>query len=761
MTVQTLALELSLGLEPRWILAAAALLVVLMALRRMDGRARRLSPLRALAFAAILWILVSPPTRLADAPDETTRPTVIFLADTSASMSVADETVGRDTCTRWDAVRADWLDPDRIEQIRSRANVRFVGVDTRTSSTSLAGLLGARPDGRETRLSRGLRALVAAIEDQGSDGVHVALLTDGIDTDAEPPVSVASAAIGAGVRIHGVVVGSELAAPDVALSAHAQNEAVYAGQTSSIAVRLTQTGFDGRAARLVVRDQTTGRIVHERVVTLGDAAPIRVPVTPDADPDQAASLAEYTVSIDVLEGEIDETNNERSVFLRVTSGRVRVCVFEAQPYWDTRFFVQALRDDPQIDLTVVHSLGSEVVAGEVRPRLHVVRYVPDASSSYEERLPTAPLDEDALREFDVVVLGKGIDLMFPSARAEILTRFVTEHAGALVFLRGAPIEREDPGAQRAARILSEVSPVEWGRGLLPGGSLEVTKDGRLQRPLQFDQPMTPEEAIEGLPGVLATSAVEREKTLSVVWLRRGDSDDDESPAAIASMDAGRGRTLAVLTDGLWRWRFLPPVMEGRAGVYQAFWSRAIRWLALGGDFLPGQSVSLDVDRLATTPGRPVAAIVRTRLVGEQPFEPTLTVRGPDGQRHPVELSPSPTSPSRLVGMVTPAAEGVFELELREPSIDPERLTAKFTSYDDRLEIIDTAARPEEVRALCEATGGSMLETSDDLLRVLDAEREASMTTRRRVPAWDSPIVFLAIIGALGIEWILRRRAGLP
>lgn len=776
-------LVLSLGAESPLGPGGASLLVgavgcaLVWALVR-DRRAGRIAWMRWIGVAALLTILVVAPTRVGQTPKTSARPSVVLMVDTSESMSIGDASLGHDACTRWDAIKKTWLDPDTMARLSTVADVRIVGVDSRTRARSLPDLLTEPPRGDQTRLVRGVRTVLAALGDRHDERragpTELVLLTDAIDTDGDSLAGLADQAVSAGVRVNGVVAGNARGAPDVSLVLSSTSDIVYAGQSTDLAIRVRETGFDGRLARVVVREGgPEGRVVYDRAVTLGRATNLWAPVTPQRVEGGArgVSLVEYVATVEPLDGERDTSNNERCAFVRVTNERIRVCVFEARPYWDTKFFVQALRDDPQIDLTVVNALGSERVHGQRVPRTHVVRYVPDAVQSYEERLSSAPLDEKDLDAFDVIVLGKGIDLFFPSMDAEKLTRFVTERGGSLIFLRGAPIDSDEPGARRAAGILSEVSPVAWGEGLIPGGPLELTDDGKRQRALQLSHMRSTEEALEDLPDVLATSVVDKEKTLSVVWLRQGEHGatltgaGKAKPAAIAQMSIGRGRTLAVLSDGMWRWAFLPESLGEHSSVYQAFWSRAVRWLALGGDFLPGQSVSLDVDRLTTRPGEGVTAIVRTRFVEPENFHPTLTLHTPSGDQRSVALASSPSAPSKLTGVVVPEEEGVYELELHanpDADITPDVLSTRFAVYDDRVELLDTRARPDDARALCEATGGTMLglDGAGELVRRLEDERAAALTTPDRVPAWDSPWVFAAIVGLLGIEWIVRRRMGL-
>src|SRR5690606_1143757 len=94
-----------------------------------------------------------------------------------------------------------------------------------------------------------------------------------------------------------------------------------------------------------------------------------------------------------------------------------------------------------------------------------------------------------------------------------------------------------------------------------------------------------------LPGLIAATRVEREKAASLVLLRQAPA-DGQTPgmAAVAHARVGRGRVMAVMGEGLWRWAMLPPDRAALDPVYDLFWSRAVRWLATGGEFLPGQDV---------------------------------------------------------------------------------------------------------------------------------------------------------------------------
>src|SRR5205814_5263247 len=100
--------------------------------------------------------------------------------------------------------------------------------------------------------------------------------------------------------------------------------------------------------------------------------------------------------------ESDTANNERAIFLRSVGSKVRVLVAEGQPHWDTKFLVQSLKRDPNVDLTAVY-------------RLNAARHVAVLSSTGAEtrvEQDLFPRNAAAMNQFDVIVLGRGADAFF-------------------------------------------------------------------------------------------------------------------------------------------------------------------------------------------------------------------------------------------------------------------------------------------------------------------------------------------------------------
>ena len=86
----------------------------------------------------------------------------------------------------------------------------------------------------------------------------------------------------------------------------------------------------------------------------------------------------------------------------------------------------------------------------------------------------------------------------------------------------------------------------------------------------------------------------------------------------------------------------------------------------------------------------------------------------------------------------------------------------FTVYQTCEEDIITAADPELMRRIAQAGGGELL-SLQGLKELPQKLRDAQslLTTRTEArPAWDRWWVLAALLGALSLEWVIRRRVGL-
>ena len=776
------------------------------------GAAKRLLLLLGLRLAAILAlaVILLNPTRVESQPGAGFLRPFFILLDTSESMCVEDlpplaidDEADRDTSgdpaplNRLAHVQRVWLAPDFVARLSEVVEPHWFTFGERRLAAAPAEAATAAPVGQSTHLAEALAETlgdaaawsVTAHAEGGGDAraEGILLLTDGHDTTDESLAALLPLARQAQVPIHAAPVGTTQRQPDLAVRLRADHAFVYRNQKTTLRGEIDQVGFDGRAAEVIL--EADGVEIERRTVTLApQPVPLTFDVTPAA-PQRGASIGEpegeagddlvglcaYRVRVEPLPGERLTTNNERHAFVQITRKSIRVLLFENEPYWDTKFLVQALRNDAQVELTTVIGLGR---------REQISRYAAsgapmDGGDAPENDIPSSPpTTDEELAKYDIVILGRGCERWFPDDKASALVRFVDECGGSLVLARGIPFDALEPGGAAALDVIDPLSPVRWAQGTLVGGRLrrdDGAARGQPGDPLEFREVGETETILTELPGMLARTRIEGEKAASIVWVRTDPTADNTEevsprygsdralPVAMAHQQYGHGRILAILVDGLWQWAMLPPTQGQYDPVFDLFWTRAVRWFAGGGDLLPGQSIGLSLNRLTLAPGETVEITVQTRYIEPDSFAPTLTVIAPDGVRETLDPARAGDRSTAFTASYRASAEGVHTVELDCPGFEPDRLTSRFAVYAESRELLDPSVDAAALEALAAATGGCVIpaDRPEKLLEVLQAERAARQSDPIERSAWLRHWLLFAILVMLGAEWLTRRWWGMP
>ncbi len=719
-----------LGWPVALLLVGAAVVAVVWLAVRHDRRWWG-AVLRLVGLSALGWVLLGPSiTRPTDSVPGLL-PELVLLVDRSLSMAEQDAELpgGPGELSRLDALQATWLSEETRAALSEHARVRVVGFADQAAPTDPTELVA---DGQATHLYDALAA---------HPGVTTVLLSDGHDTRGSSTASAALDASTSAGRVFAVPVGAPLGAPDASVQAWALSDRLFDGQGTEVLAQVYQRGFAGR--RAVVELLLEGTPVASTEVGLdAPLQQVRFEIQPTLGPREPARVHGYACRVTVIgAAESYAENNQEDVFVQVTREKTRVLLVEGEPYWDTRSLARLIGSHPGYDLTAVFALGDD---------RQITTRGPDSPL-------TGDLTADALQRFDVVVLGRQVQRLLPAEVVEALVPYVRDHGGAVVFARG---DAFDEAETQGARVAAQISPVRFGRREAQPLRLAVSEAAR-------GNPLTElggDRAMTRLPGMLAVTRVDGRQSASVVLLEQAGEGPDS--AALATLRVGAGVTMAVLTDGLWRWELLPSQLDDLGSVYAVFWTRALQWLASGGEFLPGQDVALALDRLATEPGGAVAIRIDTRYALSEGFNPVVRVTAPRGAVE--ELTGLVASASGgYQATFTPEETGVYLFALTAPDhpdlIDPAHpLTVRLAVVDRSPERRDTSARPEVLRRITEETGGRCL-ALDETQPVIDHLREIAVARRQdRTPVYrfaQWPVMAL-VFGAFGLEWVLRRRGGL-
>src|SRR5262245_54232832 len=387
--------------------------------------------------------------------------------------------------------------------------------------------------------------------------------------------------------------------------------------------------------------------------------------------------------------------------------------------------------------------------------------------------PTLELFEQQLPSFDLIILQDfeygpyGIGDFLENIRSYI------EGGGGLAMLGGAasftsggyygtpvaaalPIELYPPFDAGPILDTQKFTPHLTGPGLVhPVTSLRYSPDDNARVWKQLPQ----------LEGVNLIAGAKPDATVLAVHPRLKTRAGKPMPVIVAG-EYGKGRSLAVTTDTLWRWGFVAAARPGDDGrQYTKLWENSMRWLIQDPDL---RNLHVDSDAVEYAPGQPVR--VSVRLLGRD-YQPlpggavSLVVkRGADPARAAqvgdakVTVGEDGTAVHELGGL----SPGVYRVE-GHATIGGRQVDAAdiFLVREGGTELDRPVGDPATLEAIAKATSGVALGPADRLPAslALDPPRIVRVDRRTDVELWSRPGLLVLVIGLLGLEWLLRQRSG--
>ncbi len=638
------------------------------------------------------------------------------------------------------------------------------GVDLYSFGEALAPAtmtsLAAAPAGDATRTGEALGDLRARYA--GRDLGAVVIISDGVDTGriGEGPLDAQtrSDVEALGAPVHTIGVG-EKSLRDLSVAAVLADDFAFVRTPVTLEAVIRQTGLADRQIDVTLtRD---GRPVATRGVVLRDAHSEQK-VSFDWVPDQPGTFV-FRIATPVLGGEALATNNEQTFTVKVIRDRVRVLHLCGRPSWDQRFLRAMLRRDPNVDLVSFFILRTETDEQPWNQReLSLIPF------------PTYEIFEEQLRSFDLVIFQNfnfapyGVEPFLPGVRDYV------ESGGAIAMIGGdLSFASGGYGLTPLNDVLAvELPPTPPALNGVP--DRDVTTD-------TFKPRLTPEgqthpvtsllldphenEARWGkLPALEGINRVPRARagatTLLVHPTLKG-PDGKPAPVLVAA-NAGKGRSLALLTDTAWHWG-LPAAGEGDDGrAFQRFWENAIRWLVRD----PALTLlRIELDRVEVRRGQSAVARVRAMHGDYSPaanVDVTLALVAADA-------APNAKPLRTLAGTTNGDGETQIDLGVLPPGAYHVKGHATVDGHDvaedktfvvraEGRELDDVAARDNVLRELA-AAGHGDYRFEDFGHPAVRAPREVRVGNHRTVELWSSPLLLVVGIALLSLEWFLRRRAG--
>jgi uncharacterized membrane protein len=387
--------------------------------------------------------------------------------------------------------------------------------------------------------------------------------------------------------------------------------------------------------------------------------------------------------------------------------------------------------------------------------------------------PTRELFEEQLPSFDLIVLQNFEH--FPYSIGDYLEsiRAYVDGGGGLAMLGGA--QSFSSGGYYGTPVAAAL-PVELSNPLHSGAALNTAWFSPILTPTGLSHPVTAlryepvdnAAAWRALPPLQGVNLVLGPKGgASVLSVHPTLKAEGGKPLpVIVAGDYGKGRSLAVTTDTLWRWGFVAAAHPGDDGRhYTRFWENAIRWLIQDPDL---RHLHVDSDAVEYSPGASVR--IGVRLLGRD-YQPTargavsLVIRkGADPKTAQTVQKGTVRTGDDGVGSLEldAAGPGVYRVEGRSSVGGLDAVASDiYLVKDGGHELDRPGGDPELLATIARITKGTSLGVVSALPTDLafDPPRIVRVDRRTDVELWSRPGLLVLAVLLLGLEWLLRQRSG--
>ncbi len=549
-----------------------------------------------------------------------------------------------------------------------------------------------------------------------------------------------------GIPVSTVLVGSGKAR-DLFIANVLQDPIAFVRNTVKVEVTVGAKGYSDLTVPLTLKRD--GALVTQQMATVsrGKSAKVTFEIVPD-------EVGEFVFSVEapVQPDEAVTENNRRDFVLKVMRDKIRALLVSGRPSWDERFLRRTLKMSPNVDLISFFILRTP----------SDFQLVPQNESSLIP-FPTHELFDTELHTFDVVVLQ---NFDYRPYNMAFLLKNLREHVlkgGALAMFGG---ENSFGGGAYAQTPLAEVMPVEMSatemdyREFTPA----LTPAGE-KHPVLRLQPGTNAQRtklVQALPKLAGTMRIDGLAPQSVALLVHPDvrGKDGQPMPVVAVREVGRGRTLAVTTDSLWRWSFTDKMHGETGAAYERLIGQMFRWLMRDPE---ASRLRLTASRDQVRVGEAVDYSVRVLGGDYQPLPRvplTLTIEEKGFPAVPVS---GETGADGVYHFAHTVQRGGVVRATAEAQIDEEPVSASLLIYGDDADRERSSLAPrEDVMASIarELSGAAQTIEHADPQAWPKAEATAvSVDRHKELPLWNTWAALLLVTAMLALEWLLRRRWG--
>ena len=538
--------------------------------------------------------------------------------------------------------------PNQTDKARDELESRIKAlsdVDLRVVETSRQ-----ESDTEGTRLFNALQGALADAPPERVGGAIV--ITDGLAHD----VPASSAALGFSAPVHVLVTGHEGERQRRIELVEAPRYGIV-GKDQVIVARVLDSADQGEPVQLTVRRD--GETIANIGAKVGDA--IRIPTAIEHGGPNVIEL-----EIAPVKGELTTDSNHAVVSIEGVRDKLRVLLVSGKPHPGERMWRNLLKSDANVDLVHFTILRPPEKAADGTPinELSLIAF------------PVADLFGKKIKDFDLIIFDRyAQQSVLPYVYLDNIANYVRD-GGALLMAEGPEFSAPEGLFYSPLGAITPAEPT--GEDIEAPFRATVSQEG-LRHPVT--RPLAAFESQSGEP--------QWGRWFRLIGARQTggqtliDDGPDGKPLLVLSR-VDKGRVGLLLTDQMWLWA---RGYDG-GGPYLELLRRLAHWLM--------KEPELEEEALrASAKGR--AITVERQSVDGQDHEVDLI--GPGGRK--TKLALTPVSPGLARAQASVERFGLYRAE------DGKHVALVSVGPENPLEMQDVVSTPERVRAIVEATGGTV------------------------------------------------------
>ena len=606
-----------------------------------------------------------------------------------------------------------------------------------------------QPAGATTDLTSGL-AFGVGTHQQAGPGAML-LISDGQQNAGEPPLETAKILAGKQLPVFALGTGSHLAPRDLAILRCSVPDSVYHEDVLRGEIVLKEEVAAGLPVTLSIMDGD--QLVWEKqLVTEANtrrSVPFELPVKQLAaarlkglpqGAETSAAAIELQVRVTPIDGERELSNNESRIRFRAVTQQHKILLLDGRPRWETRYLKNLYQRDEKWDVNAV-------VAGMNA----------DAGFARGGKQGTFPSDKATLDAYELVIFGDVPKALLKPEELRWLADFVGKRGGGMILIDGARGHLRE----YADTPLGPLLPVDFAAAKPPTGVSALVLTGRAPQLTPFA--LSAESAANA--GVWAKLPVPRSIAGATALpgsevLIEGKTATGRLPLAVLR-PFGAGQVYYHAFDDSWRWRF-----EVADTHHVKFWNQLADFVLEEPFAARDKCLALDAGKLTYEPGEQAAIRVRLRS-GEGKTVTDAAVAAVlwrDGKRV-AGISLTPDASGVFRGKTAALETGNYEVTIETAAI-PEgqiKVRAEFkVEARQNAERTLLSVNEDLLGQIARTSGGRYFreEQADQLVKLLEP-LTAGTIRESETPLLGSRWWFGGVVLLLTLEWLIRKRAGMP